>query len=73
MSAIFSDHVQIIQNFKQNSENQQKRLYIGSVYAEVTQQIHCFAYVECFSRKNFTPMYIFKLHIHPFLNKKTSK
>ena len=35
--------------------NQQNRLLVGCVYAEVSQHSQCFAYDKCFSKDNFHP------------------
>ena len=54
------------------SKNQQNKLFIGCVYAEVNHRIQCFGYVMCFSRDTFHPYVPFQaLHIPP--PKKTSK
>ena len=37
----------------QRSKNQQNRLFLDCVYAEVIQQFHYFAYVKCFLRNTF--------------------
>ena len=39
-----------LKNFRQRSKNLQNMMFIGCGYAEVNQQIQCFAYVKCFWR-----------------------
>ena len=53
----------------QRSKNQQNRLFICCVYAEVNQQFQCFVYVKCFSRNTFRP-YIQLQVLDAFLPKK---
>ena len=47
----------------------QSRLFIGCVYAEVNQQIQCFAYVKCFSGVIFHRYVKFQT-LDPFYPKK---
>ena len=56
------------------SENQQTRLFIGCVYAEVNQQNQCSAYVRCFSRNASHPyVQVSRLRYIPSPKKKLQK
>ena len=52
MEAIYFRHSEILW---QRSQSQQIRLFIVFVYTEANQQVHCFAYMKCFSRNTFHP------------------
>ena len=57
----------------QRSKNQQNRLFLDCVYAEVNQQIQYFAYVKCFLRNMFHPYVQFQAYDTFLSKKKTSK
>ena len=60
MKAIFPITSSFSEILWQRSENQQNILFIGCFYAEIKQQIQCFAYVRCFSWSVFHPYVQFR-------------
>ena len=52
---IFTSRLDFTRKKRQRSKNQQNRLFLDFVYAEVNKQMQFFAYVKCFLRNPFQP------------------